>query len=206
MNVKLPLAILGILALSFTFACGGAAPAVPPTEPPQAPPAVATPTAQAAPERTAPAPGSSTSTSTPEPAPTPTKSAEYLQRYESIYAELRADGKSPEAADLYATAYADRREQGKAHDNATLYADLRVGGESEIYANAYADQVEQGKSATYAEAYARIYVILYDPSQARATFQAGSFQGIKDKRAYTKSFAEQVELGKTNQYAYEFVS
>ena len=199
MNPKLPLSILGILALPFTFACGGAAPAVPMTEPPQAPPAVAAPTAQAAPERTAPAPGSSTNTSTPEPGPTPTKSAEYLQRYESIYAELRADGKSPEAADLYATAYADRREQGKAHDNATLYADLRVGGESEIYATAYADQVEQGKSATYAEAYAGIYVVLHDPSQARP-----AFQGIRDKQAYVTSYAEQVEIGKSNQYAYAY--
>ena len=199
MNPKLPLSILGILALPFTFACGGAAPAVPMTEPPQARPAVEAPTAQAAPERTAPAPGSSTNTSTPEPGPTPTKSAEYLQRYESIYAELRADGKSPEAADLYATAYADRREQGKAHDNATLYADLRVGGESEIYATAYADQVEQGKSATYAEAYAGIYVVIHDPSQARP-----AFQGIRDKQAYVTSYAEQVEIGKSNQYAYAY--
>ena len=94
-----------------------------------------------------PAPGSSTSTSTPEPTVPPTKSAEYLERYESIYAELRAEGKSPEDADVYATAYADRRELGKAHDNATLYAvPARPRGRSEIYATAYADQVEQGKS------------------------------------------------------------
>lgn len=146
----------------------------------------------------------SADTSTTEPTPVPSKSAEYLERYEAIYAELRAEGESPEVADLYATAYADQRERGKSHEYATSYADLRTEGDSEIYATAFADQIEMGMSDTFAVAYAVIYATLYHPAEEALPFQGIPFQGIKDKQAYVNTYAEQVELGKTYQYAYAY--
>ena len=137
----------------------------------------------------------SADTSTTEPTPVPSKSAEYLERYEAIYTELRAEGDSPEVADLYATAYADKREQGKSHAYSTRYADLRIGGDSEIYATAFADQIEMGRSDTFAVAYAVIYATLYHPAQKTLPFQGIPFQGIKDKQAYVNTYAEQVEPG-----------
>ena len=106
------------------------------------------------------------------------RSAEYMERYEAIYAEQRALGKSPEAADFFGTSYADRREMKDSHEEATLYAArysaLREEGQShkfaevyiaallesenEDYAFAYASMLDDGKSVEYATIFANDYV------------------------------------------------
>ena len=88
------------------------------------------------------------------PVTSPVKSAEYEERYEAIYAESRALGRSPEVSDSVATAYADKREVGESHDYAAAYAEAIGVGESDVYATAFAERIDMGKSETYSANYA----------------------------------------------------
>ena len=94
------------------------------------------------------------------PTPTPVRSAEYMEQYETIYAEQLAEGKSAQVADFYATTYADQREKGWTHELATQYAEHYAEGFShrmELYETIYAEQRAEGKSAQVADLYATAY-------------------------------------------------
>ena len=138
---------------------------------------------------------------TPEPTPTPARSAEYTERYETIYAEQRAAGKSAQAADLYATAYADQRENGKSHEYATHYAEWRAEGKSDLYATTYADEREKGKS----DYDASVYAILLDEGKSYeyATVYIEQIDEGKSQE-YAIVYAEQIDEGKSYEYAEKY--
>ena len=119
-----------------------------------------------------------------------------------MYAEQRAEGKSPQVADLYATAYADQREKGKSHEYATPYAEQRAAGKSDIYATAYADQHVEGESHEYATAYADQRA--EGESHEYATAYADQ-RAEDESHEYATAYAEQkINEGKSNSYAAKY--
>ena len=111
--------------------------------------------------------------------------------YGRVYVEQITAGKSEQYADKYARAYAH-----------AVFYDSEMPGE---YHQAYAKKIAEGKSEQYAHTYAvkfsRFFEDIYPEDDCIPDYESRHFSPYREMRHSAEAFAEQVDAGKSFEYA-----